>query len=101
VEEPIAGQGVETGKYDIVIAANVLHTAKDIRQALRNAKAVLKSNGLLLLNEITGSSVFTPLTFGLLDGWWAYEDPEWRIPGCPGLHPQIWETVLDKEGFHA
>ncbi|MXO81180.1 methyltransferase, partial [Paenibacillus sp. OT2-17] len=101
VEEPIAGQGVETGKYDIVIAANVLHTAKDIRQALRNAKAVLKSNGLLLLNEITGSSVFTHLTFGLLDGWWAYEDPEWRIPGCPGLHPQIWETVLDKEGFHA
>ncbi|SFR08023.1 MULTISPECIES: SDR family NAD(P)-dependent oxidoreductase [unclassified Paenibacillus] len=101
VEEPIAGQGIETGKYDIVIAANVLHTAKDIRQALRNAKAVLKSNGLLLLNEITGSSVFTHLTFGLLDGWWAYEDPEWRIPGCPGLRPQIWKTVLDKEGFHA
>ncbi|KJK30395.1 SDR family NAD(P)-dependent oxidoreductase [Paenibacillus polymyxa] len=100
VEEPIAEQGIDAGKYDIVIAANVLHTAKDIRQALRNAKAVLKSNGLLLLNELMGSSVFTHLTFGLLDGWWAYEDSELRIPGCPGLYPHVWKSVLAKEGFH-
>ncbi|TQS00534.1 SDR family NAD(P)-dependent oxidoreductase [Paenibacillus ottowii] len=100
VEEPIAGQGIDAGKYDIVIAANVLHTAKDIRQALRNAKAVMKSNGLLLLNELMGSSVFTHLTFGLLDGWWAYEDSELRIPGCPGLYPHVWKSVLAKEGFH-
>ncbi|GFN30064.1 SDR family NAD(P)-dependent oxidoreductase [Paenibacillus xylaniclasticus] len=101
VEEPIAGQGIEAGKYDIVIAANVLHTAKDIRQTLRNAKAALKTKGLLLLNEITGSSVFTHLTFGLLDGWWAYEDSSLRIPGCPGLYPQMWEVVLAKEGFRS
>ena len=29
------------------------------------------------------SFCFTHLTFGLLDGWWSYEDAELRIPGSP------------------
>ncbi|WP_250625011.1 class I SAM-dependent methyltransferase [Bacillus subtilis] len=33
------------GGYDAVIAANVLHATKNIRQTLRNAKAVLKKTG--------------------------------------------------------
>ena len=32
--------------------------------------------GMVLLNEISGTSLFTHLTFGLLDGWWLYEDEE-------------------------
>ena len=48
-----------------------------------------------------GNSLFTHLTFGLLEGWWRYEDPELRIPGCPGLDPQDWQTVLESEGFRS
>ncbi|GER89945.1 polyketide synthase PksM [Dictyobacter vulcani] len=99
VEAPIAGQNIDAGGYDIVIAANVLHATKNIRQTLRNTKAVLKSNGLLLLNEMAGKGMFTHLTFGLLEGWWLYEDPELRIAGCPGLYPKTWRKVLENEGF--
>lgn len=101
VESPIAGQDIEAGSYDLVIASNVLHATKNIRQTLRNAKAVLKCNGLLLLNEISRNDLFTHLTFGLLEGWWLYEDISLRIPGCPGLYPEIWQEVLEKEGFRA
>ncbi|MED0769717.1 class I SAM-dependent methyltransferase, partial [Bacillus atrophaeus] len=73
VEENVAEQGIEAGKYDVVIAANVLHATKNIRQTLRNAKAVLKKNGLLLLNEINSHNLYSHLTFGLLEGWWLYE----------------------------
>jgi hypothetical protein len=99
VEKPLAGQGIEPGSYDLVIAANVLHATSSIRRTIRNAKAALKKRGLLLLNEITGASLFTHLTFGLLEGWWAYEDPELRVPGCPALTAENWQAVLISEGF--
>jgi acyl transferase domain-containing protein/acyl carrier protein/SAM-dependent methyltransferase len=101
VEEPPVGQGIEPGAYDIVIAANVLHATQDIRNTLRNAKAVLKPDGLLLLNEINGNSLLAHLTFGLLEGWWRYEDAILRQPGCPGLAPGTWQVVLENEGFGA
>ncbi|MCP4402539.1 MAG: SDR family NAD(P)-dependent oxidoreductase, partial [bacterium] len=101
VEAPLAGQGIDTGVYDLVIAANVLHATRNICRTLRNAKAALRSNGVLLLNELSANSLFTHLTFGLLEGWWLYEDPELRIPGCPGLAPATWQEVLEHEGFRS
>ncbi|MCP4700970.1 MAG: methyltransferase, partial [Gammaproteobacteria bacterium] len=101
VEKPISRQGADVGGYDIVIAANVLHATANIRRTLRNAKAALKNNGLIFLNEISGNSLFAHLTFGLLEGWWLYEDPGLRIRGCPGLAPETWQRVLESEGFRS
>ncbi|MCY8660367.1 methyltransferase, partial [Bacillus spizizenii] len=99
VEKPASEQHIDAGSYDVVIAANVLHATKNIRQTLRNAKAVLKKNGLLLLNEISDHNIYSHLTFGLLEGWWLYEDPDLRIPGCPGLYPDTWKMALESEGY--
>ncbi|WP_161965956.1 SDR family NAD(P)-dependent oxidoreductase [Steroidobacter cummioxidans] len=99
IEQPIGAQGVDLGSYDVVIATNVLHATRDIRQTLRNAKAALRSNGVLLLNEISDKALPAHLTVALLDGWWLFQDPELRIPGCPGLYPQSWQRVLEEEGF--
>lgn len=98
-ERPFGTQGIELGRYDIVIAANVLHATRNIRSVVRNTKAALKRNGLLLLNEITGSTLPAHLTFGLLDGWWRYEDASVRVPGSPALAPESWCRVLTLEGF--
>ncbi|WP_370589417.1 SDR family NAD(P)-dependent oxidoreductase [Thermoactinomyces sp. CICC 10522] len=99
VTEPVAGQGIEAGGYDIVIASNVLHATRDLRETLRNAKAALKRNGLLLLNETTSKTLLNHLTFGLLEGWWLFEDEALRIPGSPLLTAEQWQTVLRYEGF--
>lgn len=100
IEEAVTEQGIEVGKYDIVIAANVLHATRNIRRTLRNAKSLISNNGLILLNEISDKSIFTHLTFGLLEGWWMYEDPAVRIQGCPGLYPTQWKKLLEIEGYH-
>ena len=99
IEQPIEAQGIDLGSYDLVIATNVLHATRDIRRTLRNAKAAMRRNGLLLLNEMSDKSLTTHLTVALLDGWWLFEDPEVRIPGCPGLYPESWRRVLAEEGF--
>jgi len=111
IEAPIMAQGTveggyevggyDAGGYDIVIAANVLHATKNIRETLRNAKVLLAHNGLLLLNELSANSLFAHLTFGLLEGWWLYEDSALRIAGCPGLTPANWQRVLEQEGFNS
>ena len=96
--DPIA-QGFTKGKYDIIIAANVLHATKDITETLSNLKKILKSKGLIFLNEIARKELFTTLTFGLLDGWWLYQDAELRLKNNPGLIAENWAMVLDEVGF--
>ena len=104
VELPLSEQAGETqpvkaNDYDFVIAANVLHATKNIRQTLRNAKAALHNNGVLLLNELSHHTLLSHLTFGLLEGWWLYEDAPLRILGSPGLYPETWSALLVDEGF--
>jgi rhizoxin synthesis polyketide synthase/nonribosomal peptide synthetase RhiB len=92
-------QGLETGAYDIAIAANALHATRSIREALRNTKAALKRNGLLALSEISQKTLFLHLTVGLLEGWWRCEDAALRVSGCPALRAETWAKVLAQEGF--
>ncbi|MEX3525941.1 MAG: SDR family NAD(P)-dependent oxidoreductase [Burkholderia sp.] len=99
VEEPPQAQGIAADRYDIVVAANVLHATANIRRTLRHAKAPLRAGGLLALNELGELSLLTHLSFGLLDGWWLYEDPALRLDGSPGLSAEGWERVLAEEGY--
>lgn len=101
IERPVADQGFTVGGYDAVVAANVLHATRDIRHTLRNAKALLRPGGLLVLNELTANNLLSQFSFGLLDGWWRYEDPHVRIQGSPLLSTAHWRHVLTQEGFRA
>ncbi|WDD90504.1 amino acid adenylation domain-containing protein (plasmid) [Burkholderia sp. FERM BP-3421] len=87
------------GSYDMVIAANVLHATRDIGRTLRHAKAFMRDGGVLVLNEMSENCAFSHLTFGLLEGWWRYDDEPVRIPGCPGLSPLEWRRQLERAGF--
>ncbi|TDD47733.1 beta-ketoacyl synthase N-terminal-like domain-containing protein [Saccharopolyspora elongata] len=99
IEHAVAEQGIPVGEYDVVIAANVLHATRNIRNTLRNAKAPLKRGGILLLNEVTANNFLNAFTFGLLEGWWLYDDAESRIPGSPLLSVEGWQRVLAEEGY--
>jgi acyl transferase domain-containing protein/NAD(P)-dependent dehydrogenase (short-subunit alcohol dehydrogenase family)/acyl carrier protein/SAM-dependent methyltransferase len=102
VERDFVAQSLEGGGYDVIVATNVLHATRNIRQTLRNAKGLLRHNGMLVLNEVYGNgTAFTHVTFGLTPGWWRYEDPALRAAGGPGLLPRGWHTVLRDEGFTA
>ena len=99
IEQSPHMQGVETGDYDIVIATNVLHATRNISETLRNCKALLKRGGVILINEVIEKSAVGTVTFGLLEGWWSYEDDALRIPGSPLLDVAGWSRALAKEGF--
>lgn len=99
IEADLASQAMEPGTYDVVIATNVLHATKDMQITLRHSKELLKGQGRLMVNEISNFSLFTHMTFGMLEGWWLHTDSALRIPGSPALTPDAWRKVLEVEGY--
>lgn len=99
VEKPLEDQQVEPGCYDLVIAANVLHATADIQRTLAWVRETMAPGGVLLMNETSKPTFFTHVTFGLLEGWWRFTDPDRRIPGTPSLTPASWRSVLEQTGF--
>ncbi|WP_254554046.1 class I SAM-dependent methyltransferase, partial [Salmonella enterica] len=53
VENDPLTQDFEAAKYDVIIAANVLHATKKIDETLGNVRKLLKPGGKLILFEIT------------------------------------------------
>jgi rhizoxin synthesis polyketide synthase RhiC len=99
IELPLESQGLTPGRYDLVLASNVLHATRRIRATLQQAKALLAGNGWLILNELTYTHNFSTLTFGTLDGWWLFEDPALRMPASPLLDTRTWRRLLGEQGF--
>lgn len=87
------------GEFDIVIASNVLHATRDISETLANTAAILKEGGSILINEVVRENIFSDLTFGLLDGWWNFEDIENRMEFSPVVSEKKWQENLEKNGF--
>lgn len=96
---PPERQGLDVGCYDIAVATNCLHATPDVCQSLLNAKQFLARNGMIFVNELVRKSLFSHLTFGLLEGWWAFDDGEMRQPGTAILSSRQWHTAFDLTGF--
>ena len=96
IEKDIRSQNIEIQSYNIIIATNVLHATRSINNTLTNTKNLLKKDGMIIINDMTDVSMFTHLSFGLLDGWWLFEDDEIRIPGTPALKDSSWKEQLSK-----
>ena len=90
-------QGYEAGSYDIVVAANVIHAARDIRMAVERAKRLLAPGGMLLLVESTGHHPWHDITTGLIEGWQHFED-DLRTDN-PLLLPDQWNALLTEAGY--
>lgn len=95
----VTEQGIDSASYDVVIATNVIHATQNVKRSLKHIKEALLTNGLFLLNELNDNVLFSHLTFGLLEGWWNYDDPELRIVGSPALSESSWQQVLAELGF--
>ncbi|MGE5272067.1 MAG: amino acid adenylation domain-containing protein [Thiohalocapsa sp.] len=98
IERPPSEQGFSARSFDVVLAANVLHATRDIRQALRHIAELLAPGGTLLLVESTVRRRWVDIVFGLSEGWWRFADAELR-PDHPLLPLPLWQEALTECGF--
>ncbi|KAK8107122.1 uncharacterized protein PG998_009135 [Apiospora kogelbergensis] len=96
IENDPAEQGF-VQKYDLIIAAQVLHATKSMSATMRNVRKLLKDGGRLLLVETTRDTVDGHLIFGTLPGWWLSEEPERQY--SPNMPLETWAPTLKGAGF--
>ncbi|KAK4238694.1 hypothetical protein C8A03DRAFT_14873 [Achaetomium macrosporum] len=97
IEEDPEGQNFQTGSYDVIIAAQVLHATKSLSNTMTNVRRLLKDGGKLVLVETTQDTPDMTLIFGTVPGWWLSEEPERKQN--PNLPLRSWDRVLRETGF--
>ncbi len=97
LEAAVPAEVAAAGPFDVVIASNVLHATRRIGDVLTRLHGVTAPGAALVLNEVTQAQDFATLTFGLTDGWWAFEDE--RLPSSPVLSVEGWRQALAAAGF--
>ncbi|GET43760.1 polyketide synthase [Microseira wollei NIES-4236] len=98
IEKPPESQGFKLHQYDLILAANVLHATKDLRQTLQHVRQLLAPGGMLVLQEGTERRRWIDLIFGLLEGWWKFSDRDLRS-NYPLLSGEQWRKLLLANGF--
>ena len=97
IERDPAAQGFAPHRSDLVIAANVLHATRDLGESLRHCRKLLAPSGVVLLLEGLERRGWLDLTFGLLPGWWRFDD-RYR-DDYPLVPDSVWRRAFDDAGF--
>ncbi|RWS23576.1 non-ribosomal peptide synthetase-like protein, partial [Leptotrombidium deliense] len=96
VTKPAEEQGI-LGKFDVIIALNVIHATKNLFHTTNNLSNMLNESGVLFIIENTKNNIYTAVTWGILDGWWLFEDFEVRSEVL--CSAENWEKTLRKLDF--
>lgn len=93
LDRDVAEQGLQSHRYDLIVAANVLHDAKHVEEALIRLRQLLKPGGHLLLIEGTEDSAWQWVTVAYLEGVGLYQD------GRADSHSPILDTLQWREAL--
>ncbi|MGE0384277.1 MAG: SDR family NAD(P)-dependent oxidoreductase [Gammaproteobacteria bacterium] len=98
LERDLATQSQPDASADMVLAFNVLHATRRLRDTLARLLRVLKPGGTLVLIEAVRSTRWVDFIWGMTEGWWHYEDSPLRDES-PLLEAGTWRRLLIDAGF--
>ncbi|MCJ1386383.1 hypothetical protein MMC17_009509, partial [Xylographa soralifera] len=81
--------------YDIVISTNCIHATTNLVLSTTNIRKMLRTDGILCLVELTRNIFWFDLVFGLLEGWWLFNDGREHVLADESL----WKNCLHAAGF--
>ena len=80
---------------DVILSTACVHATRSLPTSLGNARAMLNDGGILVLLEQTGKIPWVDSVFGLLEGWWLFEDGREHA-----LSPATyWKKIMKEAGF--
>ncbi|KAL8784357.1 MAG: hypothetical protein Q9213_004009 [Squamulea squamosa] len=83
------------GQFDIVLSTNCIHATSNLPNSLRNIRMLLRPHGFVSLVEFTSRMFWFDLVFGLLEGWWLFNDGRKYVLASP----EFWAKCMNKSGF--
>ena len=83
------------GTQHLVVASNAVHATHSLPESVKNIRKALRPDGFLMMLEMTETLRWVDIIFGLLEGWWLFDD------GRPHAlsHQLHWESVLHDAGY--
>ncbi|KAL2783208.1 hypothetical protein BJX66DRAFT_345151 [Aspergillus keveii] len=84
------------GKYDIILSSNCIHATRSLATSCTNIWKMLRRHGILCLIELTRNLPWFDLVFGLLEGWWLFNDGRSHALASE----RLWDTRLREAGFN-
>lgn len=92
IEKPPAE---ELRHHHLVLASNAIHATHSLVVSASHVRQALRPDGFLMILEMTEVVPFIDLVFGLLEGWWLFDDGR-KHAVVPAEH---WERELHAAGF--
>lgn len=98
IEEDVEAQDFVPGTYDMVVAAQVLHTTSNLGSSLANIRKLLKPGGKLILVESTSpEKMETGFVWGTLLGWWLGSEDYRHLSAV--VDEARWDMLLRESSF--
>jgi len=91
-------QGYARHSFDVIVAVNVLHDAKDIDKTLEYLRGLLAPNGILLTIEGTENSRIQMITVALLESFGRFQDRRQKV-NLPLMSPDEWASCASDTGY--
>lgn len=83
------------GTQHLVIASNAVHATHSLTESTKNIHKFLRPDGFLMMLEMTETLYWIDLIFGLLEGWWLFDDGRRHA-----ISPQSrWEREMQSVGY--
>lgn len=83
------------GQFDVVLSTNCIHATRNLPVSLKNIDMLLRPHGFVTLVEFTSRMFWFDLVFGLLEGWWRFDDGRDYVLA----RPEFWDKCLRESGF--
>lgn len=93
IEKPPAPELLHS--QHIILATNCVHATHSLVKSTKNIHDALRPDGFLLMLEMTETLPWIDLIFGLLEGWWLFDDGR-RHALAP---PSVWDKTLQSVGY--
>ena len=83
------------GTQHLVVASNAVHATHSLPESLTNIRKALRPDGFLMMLEMTETVRWVDIIFGLLEGWWLFDDGRQHALS----HQSHWERELHNVGY--
>ena len=79
----------------IITATNCVHATHSLVSSTQNIHGLLRPDGFLMMLEMTETLPWVDLIFGLIEGWWLFDDGRRHAL----VHPSAWAKTLQQVGY--
>ncbi|KAK8108961.1 hypothetical protein PG984_014762 [Apiospora sp. TS-2023a] len=99
IEDPRPPPADLAGTQHVVFATNCVHATRSLAASTANIRRLLRGDddggGLLVMLEMTSPIPWIDLSFGMLEGWWLFDDGRRHALA----HQERWREVLLGAGY--